>query len=66
MEQAKVYWSDLRCRPGKNLLDKLTRLMKAAGMEQIDFEKKFVAITSGSRETWPSCGPTMPRRWPTW
>ena len=43
-EQAKVYFSDLRCRPGVNLLQKLSRLVRAAGMEQIDFQHKLVAI----------------------
>ncbi|MEE0756959.1 MAG: DUF362 domain-containing protein, partial [Fournierella sp.] len=43
-EQAKVYFSDLRCRPGVNLLQKLGRLVRAAGMEQIDFDHKLVAI----------------------
>ena len=43
-EQAKVYFSDLRCQPGVNLLQKLGRLVRAAGMEQIDFDHKLVAI----------------------
>ena len=43
-EQAKVYFSDLRCRPGVNLLQKLGRLVRAAGMAQIDFDHKLVAI----------------------
>ena len=43
-EQAKVYFSDLRCRPGVNLLQKLGRLVRDAGMEQIDFDHKLVAI----------------------
>lgn len=44
MEKAKVYWSDFRALPGTNLLMKLEKLMKAAGMETIDFDKKMVAI----------------------
>lgn len=44
MEKAKVYYSDFRARPGFNLLDKLKKLMKTAGIENIDFENKFVAI----------------------
>lgn len=44
MEKAKVYWSDFRALPGTNLLLKLKKLMKAAGMETIDFDKKMVAI----------------------
>lgn len=44
MEKANVYWSDLRALPGTNLLMKLQKLMKQAGIETIDFEKKMVAI----------------------
>ena len=43
-QQAKVYFSDLRCKPGVNLLQKLQKLIRAAGMEQIDFQRKLVAI----------------------
>ena len=43
-EQAKVYFSDLRCRPGVNLLDKLKKLIRAAGIGEIDFARKLVAI----------------------
>ena len=41
---SKVYWADLRADYRENLLQKLTRLMKTAGMGQIDFEGKFTAI----------------------
>lgn len=41
---SKVYYTDMRARPGRSLLDKLRSLMKAAGMEEIDFQDKFVAI----------------------
>ena len=44
MEKAKVYFTDFRCRPGKNNLQKLQKLCKKAGIEQINFEGKFVAI----------------------
>ena len=44
MEQSKVYYSDLRCRPGKNLLQKLEKLMRTAGIGEIDFERKLTAI----------------------
>ena len=43
-EQAKVYFSDLRCRPGVNLLDKLKKLIRTAGIGEIDFDHKLVAI----------------------
>lgn len=44
MEKAQVYFTDFRCRPGKNNLQKLQKLCKKAGIEQINFEGKFVAI----------------------
>ena len=44
MEQAKVYYSDLRCQPGKNLLNKLEKLIRTAGIGEIDFDHKLVAI----------------------
>ena len=44
MEKAKVYFADFRATLHENLQQKLTRLMKAAGADQIDFDKKFTAI----------------------
>lgn len=44
MEKSKVYYSDLRTGFNNSLLDKLTRLMKSAGIETIDFTDKFAAI----------------------
>ena len=44
MEKAKVYFTDFRCRPGKNNLLKLQKLCKKAGIENINFEGIFVAI----------------------
>ena len=41
---SKVYFSDLRADVHENLQQKLTRLMKTAGMGDIDFQDKFVAI----------------------
>lgn len=41
---SKVYFTDLRTRPGHSLLNKLEVLMKRAGMETIDFKDKYVAI----------------------
>ena len=41
---SKVYFADFRADFHENLQQKLTRLMKTAGMGDIDFEKKFVAI----------------------
>ena len=44
MEQAKVYFSDLRCQPGTSLLNKLEKLIRTAGIDQIGFDRKLVAI----------------------
>ncbi len=44
MEKSKVYFTDFRTRLGYSLLDKLEDLIKAAGIEKIDFKNKFVAI----------------------
>ena len=44
MEQAKVYFSDLRAPIGTNLLKKLEKLIRTAGMGEIDMGKKLVAI----------------------
>lgn len=41
---SKVYFADLRADVHENLQQKLTRLMKTAGMGDIDFRDKFVAI----------------------
>lgn len=43
-EKAKVYFTDLRTRGGKSLLDKLVMLIEQAGIGQIDFEQKLTAI----------------------
>ena len=44
MEGAKVYFSDLRCRPGINMLEKLEKLIRTAGIGEIDFAHKLTAI----------------------
>ena len=44
MKKSKVFFTDFRTRGSENLLTKLQRLMKEAGVEQIDFEDKFAAI----------------------
>jgi len=44
MEKSKVYFTDLRTTPGNDLLAKLERLMKRAGISDVDFDGKFVAI----------------------
>ncbi len=44
MNTSKVYFTDFRASGRENLLQKLKRLMKTAGFEQIDFDEKFTAI----------------------
>jgi uncharacterized protein len=44
MEKSKVYFTSLKTKPGKNLLDKLNILMEKAGIDGIDFKDKFTAI----------------------
>lgn len=44
MEKSNVYFSDFRVGPGSNLLIKLQKLCKAAGIQDIDMDGKFVAI----------------------
>lgn len=44
MEKSKVYYSDMRALPGTNLLTKLEKLIRKAGIEEIDFNNKLTAI----------------------
>lgn len=44
MEKSKVYFTNLRATPNMNLLQKLEKLVKKAGMEEIDFKGKYTAI----------------------
>lgn len=44
MEKAKVYTTNLRTHGTTSLLDKLERLVKQAGIENLDFQDKYVAI----------------------
>ena len=41
---SKVYFADFRATFTENLQQKLTRLLKTAGMGEIDFDRKFTAI----------------------
>lgn len=41
---SKVFFADFRCKPDEGPADKLKRLLKAAGMGQINMDGKFVAI----------------------
>lgn len=44
MNASPVYFTNLRTTPTSNLLDKMERLVKRAGIGQIDFDKQFTAI----------------------
>lgn len=44
MAKSKVYFTDLRVKNGDNLLTKLQRLIKKAGIGDIDFQDQYVAI----------------------
>ena len=41
---SKVYFTNMRVNGGENLTDKLKRLIKTAGIGEIDFTNKFTAI----------------------
>ena len=58
MEKSKVYFTNLRTTFDCNLLQKLKKLITAAGIGTLK-------STLASRGTWPFCGPTTPRWWPT-
>ncbi|MDR2600959.1 MAG: DUF362 domain-containing protein [Spirochaetaceae bacterium] len=44
MAKSKVYFTDMRCKMGDSLLIKLERLIKKAGIGEIDFNNKYTAI----------------------
>ena len=44
MERAKVYFTDFRVHNGRNLLDKLRRLLEKAGMTEMPLKGKFTAV----------------------
>ncbi|MDR2633720.1 MAG: DUF362 domain-containing protein [Treponema sp.] len=44
MGTSKVYFTDMRCKMGDSLLSKLERLISAAGIGEIPFKQKYVAI----------------------
>ena len=44
MDKSKVYFTNLRTTPSSNLLDKMERLVKRAGITNIDFKNQFTAI----------------------
>ncbi len=44
MEKSKVFFTDMRCKVGTSLQMKLEKLIRKAGMADMDLESKFVAI----------------------
>jgi uncharacterized Fe-S center protein len=44
MGKSKVYFTDMRCTVGVSLLEKLHKLINVAGIDQINFKQKYVAI----------------------
>ena len=44
MEKSKVYFTTFKTTGSENLIQKLKRLIKTAGMGEIDFEDKYAAI----------------------
>lgn len=44
MNKAKVYFTDLHTKLGTNLLQKLEKLITAAGMEELGFRDRYTAI----------------------
>jgi uncharacterized Fe-S center protein len=44
MKKSTVYFTDMHCPAGVSLLTKLDNLIAKAGMDEIDFERKFVAV----------------------
>jgi uncharacterized Fe-S center protein len=44
MGKSKVFFTNMRCKVGTSLQSKLTKLLQQAGIEQITFAKKYVAV----------------------
>ena len=44
MKSSNVFFTNLRATPQRNLLDKLERLIKGAGLFKLDLDKQFVAL----------------------
>ena len=67
MEKAKVYFSDLRTSPTSNLLDKMERLLKRAGIGQLPLKDSFTATRyiSENRVIWRISVLIMPHAWQT-
>jgi hypothetical protein len=42
--KSKVYFTDMRTKPGNGMYDKFDRLLKHAGIEKLDLEGKMIAL----------------------
>ena len=63
MKKSPVFFTDFHATPSETLPQKLHRLMKRAGFENIDLRtgmprSRFISVSS---ETLPICGRSMPR-----
>ena len=68
MEKSKVYYTDFRTKLGEGLPTKLKRLIKKAGIEELDMDQKFVAIKMhfGELGNLSFCAPITQRQSPMW
>lgn len=66
MASSQVFFTNLRTTPTSNLLDKMERLVRRAGIAGIDFENRFAAIKIhfGEPGNMAYCGPSTPPGWP--
>ena len=62
-----VYFTDMRALPGTNLQKKLEKLIRKAGIGNIDFADKYVAIKIhfGEPGNMSYLRPVLPKQWPT-
>jgi len=66
MEKSKVYFADFRTKAnGDSLITKLKKLIKRAGITDLELEGKFVAIKMhlANWATWRFCVPIMHVLW---
>ena len=42
--KSKVYFTDMRTKPGNGMYDKFDRLLKRPGFEKLELDKKMVAL----------------------
>lgn len=66
MASSQVFFTNLRTTPTSNLLDKMERLVRRAGIAGIDFENRFAAIKIhfGEPGNMAYLRPNTPPGWP--